>query len=93
MSFTVGLPYPVCLFATKIARKLSRNNVPASRFDQQTYFEEQFRSTERLINRFAGSIEIENKVILDVGSGLGGRAPWFIVGWGEDARMDWDHLE
>jgi len=78
MSFTVGLPYPVCLFATKIARKLTRNTAPASHFDQQTYFEEQFRSTERLIKRFANSIEIENKVILDVGSGLGGRAPWFI---------------
>ncbi len=70
MSFTVGLPYPICLFATKIA--LGQNNSPASHFDQQTYFEEQFRSTERLINRFAGSIEIKNKIILDVGSGLGG---------------------
>src|SRR6202043_3963397 len=36
------------------------------------------RSTERLIRRFADSIEIENKIILDVGAGLGGRAPWFI---------------
>ena len=78
MSFTVGLPYPICLIATKIARKLVGNISSASHFDQETYFEEQFRSTERLINRFAGSIEIENKVILDVGSGLGGRAPWFI---------------
>jgi hypothetical protein len=40
MSFTVGLAYPICLFATKTARELDQNDSTASPFDQQTYFED-----------------------------------------------------
>jgi SAM-dependent methyltransferase len=76
--FTFGLPYPACLAATRITRKLNRRVARASHLDQEVYFKEQYHSTERLIKKFAGSIDVEDKVILDVGSGLGGRAPWFI---------------
>ena len=78
MPFTLGLPFAACLAATRIARKLKSRVPRASRLDQEVYFKEQHASTERLIKRFARSIDIRDKVILDVGSGLGGRAPWFI---------------
>jgi hypothetical protein len=73
-----GYPIQSVCSPLKLRANLVQTLSPASQFDQQTYFEQQFRSTERLMNRFSGSIEIENKVILDVGSGLGGRAPGFI---------------
>jgi SAM-dependent methyltransferase len=76
--FTLGLPYVVCLSATRIARRLKPKAKSMSSFDQKAYFAEQYGSTERLIRRFASSIDVKDRVILDVGSGLGGRAPWFI---------------
>jgi hypothetical protein len=40
MSLAVGLPYAICLFATKIAREHDQNDSPASPFAPQTYFED-----------------------------------------------------
>jgi predicted rRNA methylase YqxC with S4 and FtsJ domains len=78
MPFTLGLPFATCFAAAKIARKLKSRVPHASHLDQEVYFKEQHASTGRLIERFACSIDIRDKVIIDVGSGLGGRAPWFI---------------
>lgn len=78
MPFTLGLPYPACITAARIARKLHPTPPPAFQLDQKNYYQLQYRSSERLLKRFAGGIDLRGKVVLDLGSGLGGRAPWFI---------------
>ncbi|MEO8724931.1 MAG: class I SAM-dependent methyltransferase [Acidobacteriaceae bacterium] len=78
MPFTLGLPYPACIAATRLARKLHPTPQPPSRVDQKNYYLLQYRSSDRLLKRFASGIDLRDKVVLDLGSGLGGRAPWFI---------------
>jgi len=46
--------------------------------DQAAYFLHQFDSSARMSQRFMQDVTFDDKIVLDVGSGLGGRAPYWI---------------
>lgn len=79
MPLSLQLPYAVCYPITCLARKRAVSRLrPPARLDQSAYFEQQYRSSERLCRRYMANFPLSGKVVLDVGSGLGGRAPFWI---------------
>jgi SAM-dependent methyltransferase len=74
---SLNLPYPICYPVTRLVRRLSAQRLSEESQDQAAYFEWQHRDT---IGRFTDQpigLSLSGKVILDIGSGLGGRA----LGW------------
>lgn len=77
MPFSLNLPYAICYPMTRLARSLSRCEAAKS-YDQNAYFEYQFQSTERMQRRFMTDFAFKGAVVLDLGCGLGGRAPYWL---------------
>jgi SAM-dependent methyltransferase len=78
MALSLNLPYVVCYPLTRLARRLQRNRAQEINYDKAAYFEYQHGSTERLRQRYLQRIDFKDQVVLDLGSGLGGRAPYFL---------------
>jgi SAM-dependent methyltransferase len=78
MPFSLNLPYPICYPMTRLARRLSPMWLPKIAEDQEAYFEGQSQTTERAVREFMAGIEFRDRVVFDVGSGLGGRAPYWL---------------
>ena len=80
MALSLNLPYPICYQATRLATRL-RRPLPTSdsrTTDMRAYFRWQYDTTRRFHERYWQSIDFDGQVVLDVGSGLGGRAPYFV---------------
>lgn len=77
-SWSLGLPFPVCLCLTSLARKLRKSGSVRERdLNQGAYYLHQYRSTSESIERFLRHVPLGG-VVLDIGAGLGGRAPCWI---------------
>ncbi len=76
MAFTLNLPYTVCYPVTQFARRL-RSQPGTAQDDQASYFEQQYRDTNLRYQTHMHDLDVSGKIVLDVGSGLGGRA----LGW------------
>lgn len=81
MPFSLQLPTPFCYGLTRLLRRVRPTSRSAEVFDQAAYFRRQYESTDRLRERFMAGIPFEGRTVLDLGSGLGGRAPrWLDYG-------------
>lgn len=78
MPLSVNLPYPVCYSLVRLVRWVTPPRRPRESYDQSAYFDHQYHSTEALRRRFMQGVSFEGRVVLDVGSGLGGRAPYWL---------------
>ncbi len=91
MPFSLNLPFVACDPLTRLARRLRR---PARREereddDQAAYFEHQYLDTVARYNLHMTGLELSGKTVLDVGSGLGGRAlGWLELGAGRVINVD-----
>lgn len=85
MPLSLNLPYSVCWPLTRMVR---RATTPGTTFTpangSAAYIGYQYYSTDRLRQRFMDGIEFVGRTVIDVGSGLGGRAPYFVE---QGARM------
>src|SRR5579864_6538604 len=82
MPLSLNLPYAVCYPLTQLARRLRRRarhqkNDDQENDDEAAYFERQYRDTANRYKLHMGALDLVGKTVLDVGSGLGGRA----LGW------------
>ena len=77
MAFTLNLPYAICYPVTRLARRRLRTQPGAAHEDQAAYFEQQYRDTNQRYHTHMRDLDLRGKIVLDVGSGLGGRA----LGW------------
>ncbi len=77
MPLSLNLPSPVCLALTRLCRALRGTRAAAAR-SSADYIEYQYRSSDTLRQRFFPDLDFMNCAVADVGSGLGGRAPFFI---------------
>jgi SAM-dependent methyltransferase len=77
MPFSLNLPYPVCYPLTRFVRWL-RPPYRKAAHDQAAYFDYQYQTTEHMRRRFMEGFSFDGAVLLDVGSGLGGRAPYWL---------------
>ncbi len=78
MPFSLNLPYAVCYPLTRLVRWASPLPLINIYKDQSTYFDYQYESTAPLIREYMAGVSIQDKVVLDIGSGLGGRSPFWI---------------
>lgn len=78
MPVSLNLPSPVCLALARFCRVLRGTRAAPAAQSSADYIEYQYRSSEVLRRRFFPNIDFENCTVADVGSGLGGRAPFFI---------------
>ncbi len=76
MTLSLNLPYSVCW---PLVRAIRRRDlaVPPSLADPTEYFRRQYRSSPSVADRFMRGIEFEDRFVIDVGGGLGGRMPYF----------------
>jgi SAM-dependent methyltransferase len=78
MPLSMKLPYPACYAAARLVRSLRKAHPrPAATQDQKEYYEMQYRSSMRYADGFLAEFPFRG-VVLDVGSGLGGRAAHWI---------------
>lgn len=77
MPLSLRLPYFVCHPLARLARRRLPPAGRAEDTDQAAYFEGQARSTVSRYHLHLGGLDLAGKIVLDVGSGLGGRA----LGW------------
>lgn len=78
MTVSLRLPAPVCYGAVRVVRRFRPARIAARQISQAAYFDQQYRSTPSLHRRFMYDVPLVDQVVLDVGSGLGGRAPCFL---------------
>jgi SAM-dependent methyltransferase len=78
MPFSLHLPYLICYPATRLARWLVPPALPRAWKDQAAYFDYQYASTGHMRQRFLGGLSLEGAVVMDLGAGLGGRAPYWL---------------
>jgi SAM-dependent methyltransferase len=85
MGFSLNLPYSVCW---PLVRMIRRQGAVASPrlMDPVAYFREQYASTPSVANRFMQGLDFEQRFVIDVGGGLGGRMPYF---FDRGARQVW----
>ena len=89
MAFSLNLPYPICLRCARLMRRVRPPRPGAAVYDPAEYFQNQYDSTDRLRRAFMGGLALDRRVILDVGSGLGGRSPyWLEQGAARVANLD-----
>jgi SAM-dependent methyltransferase len=99
MSFTLNLPYAACYPLTQLARRIRRparhqENDDEENDDQAAYFERQYRDTANRYKLHMGDLDLVGKTVLDVGSGLGGRAlGWLELGAGTVINIDINRQE
>ena len=93
MAFTLNLPYAVCYPVTRLARR--RLRAPATALeDQAVYFEEQYSDTNQRYHIHMRDLDLAGKRVLDVGSGLGGRAlGWLDLGAAHVTNVDINRQE
>ena len=73
MPVSMNLPFSICYPVTRLARRFRRSPI-AKESDQTHYFEWQHADTgQRHVDHMEG-LRIQGKTVLDIGSGLGGRA-------------------
>jgi SAM-dependent methyltransferase len=77
MSFSLNFPEWLCYRVARRARR-SAGAGADKYFDQAEYFEQQYRTTGMMRERFFAELRVGGKVVLDLGSGLGGRAPYWM---------------
>ena len=77
MAFTLNLPYSVCYPVTQFARRRLRTRPGGAQEEQAVYFEQQYHDTHQRYRLHMRDLDLAGKTVLDVGSGLGGRA----LGW------------
>ncbi len=78
MPFSLNLPYRICYFCTRLVRRIRPQVHTARAHDPRAYFQNQYESTATLRQRFMSDVPIADRSILDVGSGLGGRSPYWL---------------
>jgi SAM-dependent methyltransferase len=77
MSISLNLPEWMCYRVARRARR-SAPPKPSRAFDQAEYFDHQYRTTQLMKERFFRDLRVAGMVVLDLGSGLGGRAPYWM---------------
>jgi SAM-dependent methyltransferase len=80
MAFSLNLPYPLCVQATRLAKRIWSPSAVANAvaYDLRAYFRWQYESTQRFHECYWRTLDWKGKVVLDLGSGMGGRAAYFI---------------
>ena len=78
MTISLCLPEPVCYGAVRLVRRFRPARRLARQLSQAAYFDQQYASTSALYRRFMSDVPLSGRTVLDVGSGLGGRAPYFL---------------
>jgi SAM-dependent methyltransferase len=77
MPLSLSLPATVCYPAAVLARKLRKTGLSETDIDQGKYFEVQYETTDRFVQRLLGSFPLQG-TLLDLGCGLGGRTPYWL---------------
>jgi SAM-dependent methyltransferase len=77
VSLSLNLPFTICCPLARLARRFAPPR-PETCHDQAAYFEHQYLSTQRMHERFMRGFSFAGSVVIDVGSGLGGRAPYWL---------------
>ena len=77
MPLSLHLPFSVCYPATLLARRIFPPRSEAEQQDQGAYFARQQRETVARYHQHMAGLSLQDKTILDIGCGLGGRA----LGW------------
>jgi SAM-dependent methyltransferase len=77
MPVSLNLPEWVCYRVARRVRRSARPK-PNRSFDQAEYFDHQYLTTQLMKERFFADLRVAGKVVLDLGSGLGGRAPFWM---------------
>ncbi|MGH7139749.1 MAG: class I SAM-dependent methyltransferase [Pirellulales bacterium] len=77
MPLSLNLPYAVCWLATRLARRACAADAEPV-IDASQYVHYQYRSSGDIRRRFMQEVPLAGQVVVDVGSGLGGRAPYFV---------------
>ena len=94
MPLSLNLPYQVCYPLTRLARHVRRPGRHCENQDEADYFERQYRDTVNRYNRHMGTLDLVGKTVLDVGSGLGGRAlGWLELGASQVINIDINRQE
>lgn len=94
MAFTLNLPYAVCYPVTRLARRRLRMHPAAAQDDQAIYFAQQYSDTSQRYHTHMRDLDLTGKVVLDIGSGLGGRAlGWLDLGAAHVTNVDINRQE
>jgi SAM-dependent methyltransferase len=94
MPFSLNLPVGVAYPLTRLARRLRSIQPKTECPDLDAYFEMQYRSTPQRYALNMGALDLRGKEVLDVGSGLGGRAPaWLELGARRVINVDLNRQE
>ena len=78
MTVSLCLPKPVCYGAVRLVRRFRPPRRLPCQLSQAAYFDQQYASTPAMCRRFMRDVPFSGQTVLDVGSGLGGRAPYFL---------------
>ncbi len=78
MPLTLGLPYPLLKRITLARHRRGTRRVAPAQQDPTAYFHRQHGTSARMAKQFMVGIEFKDAVVLDVGAGIGGRAPYWI---------------
>src|SRR5262245_15389952 len=80
MAVSLKLPYQLCIRATRLAKRISQSSTAAKAIahNRRAYFRWQYETTRRFHDRYWQSIDFRERTVFDIGSGLGGRAAYFI---------------
>jgi ubiquinone/menaquinone biosynthesis C-methylase UbiE len=93
MPFSIILPYSICYPLTRLIRRIRPPHI-AKEFDQSAYFEWQYIDTKRRCTDHMAGLDLSGKTVLDVGSGLGGRAlEWLELGASQVIDINRQELE
>lgn len=81
MAFSLHLPTFILRSMTLRSHRRHPRTWDAAITSPEEYFLRQLRDTPRLVQRFLPAVPFTNAVVMDVGGGLGGRAPaWLNLG-------------
>lgn len=78
MPYSLNLPSPVCLSLARLARALRGGSPAPATQSSADYIDYQYRSSDAMRRHFMRGLNFQDRVVADVGSGLGGRAPYFV---------------
>lgn len=79
MPFTLNCPYPLAYPLTRLARRIHPPHPTAAEESQEGFVVDyQYPSTRQTHQAYMKDLVFEGSTVLDVGSGLGGRAPYWL---------------
>jgi SAM-dependent methyltransferase len=80
MTFSLNLPYFACRSAARVARHIRPTSTEAvgRASDLKAYYLWQYETSKKYRNLCWQTFDFSGKVVLDFGSGMGGRAPYLI---------------